>query len=295
MRGRRDAARGSLGFGITAVTREGVERIGPRVETLGFDELWANDTRAGSGLATLAGCVEGTERLVLGLGVAGLSEWSVERLADEVVKRGLPRERLVLGVGSGASHSLRLVREGVARLRRRLPDVSIAVAAVGPRMCRLGGQLADVVLCNWASPERLAWNRERVAEGADEAGRPAPELAAYVRVALGPDSQGRLADEAGRYLGRQSAYRRSFAEQKAVEGESPRPEAIPGGIAVEEGAALPAALEPYRAALDRTILRGLPASDEVDGWLQLAEAVAAALAGEVRSSRPRAARATRGR
>lgn len=291
----RDAARGTLGFGISAGTRDGIERIGPRVEALGFDELWANDTRAGSGLATLAVCAEGTERLVLGLGVAGLSEWSAERLANEVVQHGLPRERLVLGVGTGASHSLRLVREGVAELRRLAPDVSIAVAAVGPRMCRLGGQLADVVLCNWANPERLAWNRERVVEGADEAGRPAPELAAYVRVAIGPDAQRRLADEAGRYLGRQSAYRRSFAEQEAVEGDGPRPDAIPGGIAVEEGAALAAALEPYRAVLDRTILRGLPERDEVDAWLHLAEAVAAAIAGKVRPSRPRAARAARER
>ncbi len=291
----RDAARGTLGFGVAAGPREGIERIGARVEALGFDELWANDTRAGSGLATLAVCAEGTERLVLGLGVAGLSEWSAERLADEVAQHGLPRERLVLGVGSGASHSLRLVREGVAELRRRLPDVSIAVAAVGPRMCRLGGQLADVVLCNWANPERLAWNRERVAEGADESGRPAPELAAYVRVALGPEAQRRLADEAGRYLGRKSAYRRSFAEQEAVEGESPRPEAIPGGIAVEQGAALSAALEPYRAVLDRTILRGLPESDEADSWLELAEAVAAALVGETRPSAARPARPTRSR
>lgn len=272
------AGRDELGFGITARSRPGLKRLGRRIEALGYAELWANDTRAGSGLATLADCASGTQRLILGLGVAGLSERTAEALADEVERLGLPRDRLVMGVGSGASHSLKLVREGVASLRRRLSGTPIAVAAVGPRMCALAGELADVVLCNWASPERLAWNRERVAEGAAAADRQPPDLAAYVRVAIGADADQRLQAEAQRYLGRRSAYRPGRAERAGAPaptlGEAER---IPGGVAVAGPEALPTALTPYRAVLDRTILRALPENDQVEGWLAVAEAASIAI------------------
>jgi alkanesulfonate monooxygenase SsuD/methylene tetrahydromethanopterin reductase-like flavin-dependent oxidoreductase (luciferase family) len=54
---------------------------------------------------------------------------------------------------------------------------------------RLAGEVADGVLLNWCPPERVAFARERVAEGAAGAGRDADAVAVavYVRAWAGED------------------------------------------------------------------------------------------------------------
>ena len=252
------------GFGFIAAPRPGLEWLGAEVESLGYDELWANDTSRGSGLAALAACVAGERRIELCVGVIGLSGHEPPAIADEVGALQLPHKRLVLGVGSGSSRSLALVDEGVAELRRRLPDVRLAVAAVGPRMLHLAGRVADVVLLNWAGPFRVAESREHIEAGAAEAGREPPRVAAYVRVAVGPGAEERLAGEIARYTRSGASYARQIEEQG------------PGliGVACEDPADLGAALAPYRVALDSCVVRALPAGDDVDGWLAVARAAA---------------------
>jgi alkanesulfonate monooxygenase SsuD/methylene tetrahydromethanopterin reductase-like flavin-dependent oxidoreductase (luciferase family) len=254
------------GFGITAAPRRGLDRLGEVVESLGYAELWANDTQAGSGLAALAAAGVGARKIELCVGVIGLSDHAPAEIAEGVERLDLPVDRLVLGVGSGSSRSLALVEEGVADLRQRLPGVRIGVAAVGPRMLRLAGRVADVVLINWAAPARLAESRERVAAGARQAGRDVPRVAAYVRVAVGDGATRRLASEVSRYAARGPAYARQFAEQGS--------ELV--GVACEDPALVPAALAPYRAVLDSCVVRGLPAGDEVADWLTVAAAAAPA-------------------
>ena len=251
-------------FGITAAPRPDLARLGTGVEALGYDELWVNDTRRGDGLTTLAPIAAATSGLGLAVGVVALSEQSPTAIAERVHRAGIPAERLTVGVGSGASRSLDLVRMGMAELRNLLPDHEIAVAAVGPRMARLGGEIADAVVANWALPDRLAELRDIISLGASEVGRPAPRLVAYVRTALGPGAAGRLWDEMTRYAGRAPHYARAFADQ-------------PGrviGIAAESGSAeeVAAALEPYRSIADTVVVRGLPATDDVDAWLEIARA-----------------------
>ncbi len=257
---------GELAFGIAAAARDGTERIGPAVETLGYRGLWANDTRRGSGLKALAAAAPGTTELTFGVGVIALSERGSERIADEVaaaVVAGLPRDRLILGVGSGASRSLALVRDGVAALRDLLPDVRIAVAAVGPRMCALGGEVADVVLLNWSLPDHLVVQRRWVADGAASVGRPAPRVAAYVRVAVGPGAADRLRAAMTGYARHSPAYTKVFGAQTG-----------PVGVAATDATRLRTALLPYRAILDTCVVRGLPDGDTVDDWLRVAEAAA---------------------
>jgi len=257
-----------LGFGMTA-RREplgaDLGRIGERVEQLGYRELWANDGRLGSGLATLAAARGSSRNLDLCVGVVPLSERGPDEIAAEVATLGLPRERLVLGVGTGSGRSLGAVRDAVARLRVLLPGVRLAVSALGPRMCFLGGEVADVVLLNWAFPERIAWARERVAEGAANAGRPTPRVACYVRVAIGDDASDRLAAEIARYRGRPRPYTRLFEEQRVARRGPP-------GVAVADPREVPRLLAPYRAALDSCIVRALPAGSAVEDWLAVAEA-----------------------
>ena len=255
---------GELAFGITAAERADHARLGAELERLGCGELWVNDTRRGDGLATLAAIAPGTSVLHFGVGVIALSEQSPATIAERVSSAPLPLDRLTLGLGSGSSASLQLVRDGVAEVRRRLPHLSVAVAAVGPRMAHLAGEVADAVVANWADPDRLALIREHAAEGAESAGRTAPRFVAYVRVALGRGATERLRAEIARYRRSGAHYGRAFDAQR---------EALIG-VAVESGdpAELAASLAPYRAVVDTLVVRGLPAADTVDGWLEIARA-----------------------
>jgi alkanesulfonate monooxygenase SsuD/methylene tetrahydromethanopterin reductase-like flavin-dependent oxidoreductase (luciferase family) len=257
-----------LGFGITAQRDPagvGVPRLAEGLEALGYDELWANDGRLGSGLATLAAAVDSTLGLDLCLGVAPLSERTADEIAAEVERLGLPHARLVLGVGTGSGSSLAAVRDAVSALRLLLPEVRLGIAALGPRMCALGGEVADLVLLNWSFPDRIVWSRERIAAGAAAAGRPTPRVAGYVRVALGPDAQARLSAEGERYRDRPRPYTRLLDAQNARERGLP-------GVAAIRAAEIPALLAPYRSALDSCVVRALPAERSASGWLEIAEA-----------------------
>lgn len=253
----------ALAFGITAASRPDHLRLGAAVEALGFTELWVNDTRRGDGLAALAEIAPGTITLAFGVGVVALSDHTSDAIARRVDDAGfaLPMDRLTLGVGSGGSASLSLVRSGVAELRRLLPHTPIAVAAVGPRMAHLAGELADAVVANWALPDRLAFVRERVAEGAAAAGRPAPRLVGYVRTAVGPGADERIRLEMERYRGYAGGhYARAFAAQ---------PDTLVG-VAASDAAGVRAGLAPYHEVVDTLVVRGLPTDDSVDAWLELA-------------------------
>ena len=254
-----------MAFGITAAARSWNGDLARELEQLGYAELWANNTSRGSGLDTLADAARATTQLALAVGVLGLSAHSPAAIAAGVAELGLPRDRLTVGLGTGNGRSLAAVRDGVAALRAADPRLTVAVAVVGPRMAELGGQIGDVVLLNWMGP-RLAHERQQaVQKAAAEAERPAPRVAAYVRVAVGGGAQERLVAEQDRYLGYGGSYASVISRQlQAGEG--------PIGVASAEPGGVPAALADYRAALDTVVVRGLPAEDTIDGWLAVARA-----------------------
>ena len=111
---------------------------------------------------------------------------------------GIPPERLWLGIGAGfTKRPLTVVREGLAAMRERAARAGpgLVVAAMGPKMCAFAGAEADGVFLNWMTPAKAAWARERVHEGAREAGRAAPPpIFGYVRVAVGAGRRGAAAE-----------------------------------------------------------------------------------------------------
>jgi alkanesulfonate monooxygenase SsuD/methylene tetrahydromethanopterin reductase-like flavin-dependent oxidoreductase (luciferase family) len=123
-----------------------------------------------------------------------------------------------------------------------------------PKLCRLGGAIADGVLLNWALPTQAARARRWVQEGADVAGRTAPVVASYVRVALGSGASQRLRDEEDRYRKKNEGHRRYFEAMDVAPGSV--------GVAAAARSELLDGLAPYHAVLDLPIARVLPADPE---------------------------------
>lgn len=125
------------------------------------------------------------------------------------------RGNFVLGIGSGQmTHASREMVPYIETLRRLLPpDLPVYLAALGPRMLGLGGELADGIALNWCSADQVAWSRAEVALAASRAGRPTPPIAEYIRTSVDsdPDIAARVLGVAmlGYALG-PSAYRRHF-------------------------------------------------------------------------------------
>ncbi len=167
--------------------------------------------------AMTAASAEG--RFVLGVGVGAYQRAAVgqrQRL-DDVQQR----VRRASGVAERGASAVELMRGQIAVLRAELPKTPIYLAALGPRMLRLAGAVADGVALNWCTAEHARWSRERVAEGAARAGRDPVgiPIVEYIRVAIDEDlplARRALARSAlGYALGRpgagSSGYRAHFA------------------------------------------------------------------------------------
>jgi alkanesulfonate monooxygenase SsuD/methylene tetrahydromethanopterin reductase-like flavin-dependent oxidoreductase (luciferase family) len=228
--------------------------------------MWSNDEPTAPGLETLANFARAAPKIELGVGVLPLDRYQPAKIAAEVDRLGLDPARLWIGIGSGPLRpQLEVVRRSVAELRELLPEEArILVAAMRPRLCHVGGAVADGVLLNWMLPVQAAQARRWVAVGAKEANRAAPLVASYVRVAVGPGSLQRLRGEEGFYRNVNEGHRRHFEAM-----------GVPIGTVGVAAAARPGVIEglaPYQSALDLPIARVLAAHD----WAALARVADAA-------------------
>ena len=244
------------GLGITAGLDAGLAReLAARCEHLGYHSLWSNDEPAASGLETLAHFAAAAPRIELGVGVLPLDRHQPARIATEIDRLGIDPAKLWIGIGSGQLRpQIDLLRRAVAELRELLPaETRIVVAAMRPRLCRLGGAVADGVLLNWMLPDHVAEARRWLQEGADEAGRAAPILASYVRVAVGSGSLQRLRDDERHYRNIDERHRKHFAAMDVPLGSV--------GVAASTRPEVHEKLAPYQAALDLPIVRVLAHAD----------------------------------
>jgi alkanesulfonate monooxygenase SsuD/methylene tetrahydromethanopterin reductase-like flavin-dependent oxidoreductase (luciferase family) len=255
------------GFALFAGTAPGVIQASAReAESLGYHSFWVNHPGSTDGLAALALAAKETRRIDLGVGVIPLHTRGPASIAEGVRTQALPLDRLLLGVGSPNPAALARVREGVAALRGQV-RTRLVVAALGPKMCRLAGEVADGVLFNWLTPEYARRAGEWVREGAKAAGRPGPRLYAYVRVALGSAAHDRLNDEADRYAGI-PAYAAHFERM----GIKP----VETAIAAQNPQGIAAGLRAWDGAIDHVVLRAITARDTVEENLALVRAARAA-------------------
>jgi alkanesulfonate monooxygenase SsuD/methylene tetrahydromethanopterin reductase-like flavin-dependent oxidoreductase (luciferase family) len=238
------------GLGVTAGLDAGLAReLAAHGERLGYRSLWSNDEPAASGLRTLAQFAAATTKVELGVGVLPLHRYEPAQIAAEIDRLELDPTRLWLGIGSGAlSRQIDPLQRAVAELRTRLPDTTrVMIAAMRPRLCRLGGAIADGVLLNWMLPAQAARAREWVRAGAADQDRPTPVVASYVRTAVGPGATQRLQAEEVFYRTINDAHRRHFAAMDVPVGSV--------GIAASQRPELLEALSAYHSALDLPIVR----------------------------------------
>jgi alkanesulfonate monooxygenase SsuD/methylene tetrahydromethanopterin reductase-like flavin-dependent oxidoreductase (luciferase family) len=113
------------------------------------------------------------------------------------------------------------------------PRTPVYLAALGPEMLKLAGEVADGVSLNWCSAEQVPQSRKLAAEGARRAGRDPSEIniSEYIRICVDDDIQvakrsyaravmgyamGRGTDSKGRPQGYRAHFERmGFARQLA--------------------------------------------------------------------------------
>lgn len=252
------------GFGVTGSLDVGIVwELAPLLETLGYRTLWINDTPEGDSLAGCAAAAEATGRLRVATGVIPIDRRGPEDIVADVRRRGIPADRLTIGVGSGtAPHPLDRVRSAVADLRRLAdPSTSISVGALGPRMAALAATVSDDVLLNWLTPAAARVSSREVKEVAAGAGRPSPRVTAYVRVATAPGAIDRLVSEAERY-GTYPWYAAHFRRFDV--------EPIDTTIGSTDAATVVRRLRSYTGIVDEIVVRAIAAAETFESYRDLA-------------------------
>jgi 5,10-methylenetetrahydromethanopterin reductase len=190
-------------------------------EETGYEAVFVPEIAGREAFSTLAGFATATSRVALGTGVVTMSSRSplTTAMAAATV-HDLSGARVILGIGTGDPQALpRMPAGGVLEVTRRYAEVvkralsgapveaeplfgvrgfrlalasgaappPVWLGALGDRMIRLAGEVADGVLLNWCTPERVARARRLIKQGAERAGRdPAgTTVAVYVRACLG--------------------------------------------------------------------------------------------------------------
>jgi alkanesulfonate monooxygenase SsuD/methylene tetrahydromethanopterin reductase-like flavin-dependent oxidoreductase (luciferase family) len=186
-------------------------RLAGHGERLGYRAVFLPEIAGRDAFAALTGLAGETSGLLLGTGIVPITS---RRSSTTAMGAATAHERsggrFILGLGAGAagpgaldelrSHvdEIRALLDasvggdgggGVLGLDRRVP---IWIAALGPRAVALAGRIADGVLLNWCTPERVADARAAISEAARAEGRDPRGItvAAYVRAAIGEGSAG---------------------------------------------------------------------------------------------------------
>ena len=213
-------------------------------EDTGYEAVFVPEIAAREAFSTLTRFAQATTRLALGTGVVSIWSRSPATIAMAAATvHELSGGRLILGIGAGTARGsvaraivakrgpLDLARSYIEAVRgilsgegtpsgeddpfgvegftlslpaSDLPPPPVWVGALGDRMISLAGTVADGVLLNWCTPERVAVAHRLVTESAERAGRDpsAITVAVYVRTCLGleePVALAVLQEMAGQY------------------------------------------------------------------------------------------------
>jgi alkanesulfonate monooxygenase SsuD/methylene tetrahydromethanopterin reductase-like flavin-dependent oxidoreductase (luciferase family) len=201
----------------------GVVLLGPEIERAGFDAFWKGEANSPDPFSVLTGLAVGTRTLALGTAIAHIHARSAVTLGVQAATlQDISGGRFLLGVGVANKtiagwhdgefeRPLERVRGYLDRARRvaagervhgsvrpfalawkpEHPTMPSFLAALGPKMSHLAGEIADGAIVNMATPGKLAEIASWVREGARAAGKDesAIQIIAKVRVTLHADRE----------------------------------------------------------------------------------------------------------
>ena len=209
-----------------------LQELARLAEARGCDTIFCPEGGGRDVFLTLAAYAAATQRVRLSPGIASIYTRTPGVLAAAgATLDQLSGGRAIIGLGTGhagglaAGHGMQLERP-LARMRdyvqlikavlrgdKAMPptttmeitrlqlqtdtraDLPVYIAALGPKMCRLAGEVADGAILNWATPTYAAEAVEQIRAGAEAAGRD-PEsitISMYLRVAPNQDETTRRA------------------------------------------------------------------------------------------------------
>jgi probable F420-dependent oxidoreductase len=211
-----------------AGVRAAVE-VAVRAERLGYSDVWSSEVGSADAFTPLAAVAARTDAIRLGTSLVPVFTRPPALLAmTAAALQDQSGGRFVLGIGTSTRHiverwmgtafdrPVERVGDYVSALRRILdgervrfagetvrvdgfrrqaepvPPIPIHVGALGPRMCRLAGALADGVQFALMTPEGIRAALEVVRRSAAAAGRGHRELEVVLRVPIAVDDEGDL-------------------------------------------------------------------------------------------------------
>lgn len=195
-------------------------------EELGFERVWIIETNDRDAFAVATEMAIAAKKITIGTNIVSVFTRTPSLLAmgaftlDEI-----SGGRFILGIGPGGTEivrdghgvefakpltrvkeSIEIIRgliggerlsyqgsqfaiEGGFRLRvgARNPDLPIYISALNPRMLQLAGELADGVILSHAPVQAAAAIKEKVADGADQAGRDRDQIEICINLPVGID------------------------------------------------------------------------------------------------------------
>ncbi len=204
------------------LTPQDYQELGAQAERNGFEAVWVPEGGGRDSLTSLATIAMKTEKVMLGTGILPIFARTATNTAMGAAgMAAVSGGRFILGLGVGHRPTVES-RDGIpfkqpmTRLRETIQivkallsgeevnfpgkqfkvsgaslgaaapktKVPIYIAALGPQMLQMAGELADGVLMNWTAVDYLVEAIGHIKRGAEKAGRDPKEIdiAGYVRV-----------------------------------------------------------------------------------------------------------------
>ncbi|MBI3089238.1 MAG: LLM class flavin-dependent oxidoreductase [Candidatus Tectomicrobia bacterium] len=208
------------------LSMEEIIAYGQRAEELGYHALWPTENSGKDAMAVLAAVAARTTKLTMATGIISVYTRTPTLMAMGIAALdGFGERSMILGLGSGGpgfvqqGHGLRFerplarVREYVSAVREFLkgdrvtvesehftirrfrlrdprprPNVRLYLAALGPKMTELAGELVDGIIVNLLPFASLPDLRARLAAGAARAGRDVTAIKICTLLMTCPDS-----------------------------------------------------------------------------------------------------------
>ena len=285
------------------------QELSSQAEKNGFEAVWVPEGGGRDSLTSLATIAMRTEKVKLGTGILPIFARTPTNTAMAAAgMAAVSNGRFMLGLGVGHAPTVES-RDGIpfkqpmTRMRETIQivklllagekvnftgkqfkltgasmgastpktKVPIYIAALGPQMLELVGELADGVLMNWTAVDYLGEAIGHIRRGAEKAGRDLSEIdiAGYVRVAVGDDvsaSRNSLRYQVARYASN-PFYRNFFAETGFDKEMSDAAAALADGnldkaadsitVEMQDQVAVVGTAEECRAALEKRRAAGL--------------------------------------